>query len=122
MGKTRQCIFCGQTYEYCNHCKDSNKYPEWRFNFDSEKCHDLYDVVAGYGMGVKTIKDVKDVLDKYDVSDYSIFSKGLQTKLEELVPQKKVEVEAEKKEDKNNFVPRKDKKKYNFERRVNTEE
>lgn len=124
MGKTRKCIFCGKVYEYCPHCRNNSNEPEWKFNFDSEKCHDIYDVVAGYGMGVKTIKDVKNVLDKYNVSDYSIFSKGLQLKLEELAPQKKVETEikSDKKEDKNNFVSRKDKKKYNFERRVSTEE
>lgn len=124
MAKLRRCIFCGNEYEYCNHCKDSAKYPEWKFNFDTEKCHDLYDVIAGYNMGIKTIEDVKSILDKYEVTDYSIFSKKLQDKLNELVPQeeKKTEVvESEKKED--NFVSRKMKKnKYNFERRVNTEE
>lgn len=122
MAKLRRCIFCGNEYEYCNHCKDSAKYPEWKFNFDTEKCHDLYDVIAGYNMGIKTIEDVKSVLDKYEVTDYTIFSKKLQDKLNELVPQKEGKKDEEKKD---NFESRKMKKnnnKFNFERRVSTEE
>lgn len=130
MAKTRQCIFCGNEYEYCPHCSNSNKYPNWMFNFDTEKCHDLYEVVAGYNMGIKTIEDVKSALDKYEVTDYTIFSKKLQDKLKELVPQKKEEKsETEKKPEiskkDNNFKPRDMKKnnnKFNFERRANTEE
>lgn len=116
MAKQRKCIFCGAEYEYCNHCKNSDKYPEWMFNFDSQKCYDLYDVVAGYNMGIKTAEDVKSILDKYEVSDYKIFSKKLQDKLNELVPVKKEE-KTEKvktqnfpKKD-NNFKPREVKKK-----------
>lgn len=129
MAKERKCIFCGSTYEYCNHCKNNDKYPAWMFNFDTEKCHDLYEVVAGYNMGIKTIEDVKSVLDKYEVSDYTIFSKKLQDKLNEVVPQKKEEkIEPEKSQipnkKENNFKPREMKKnnKSKFERRVNTEE
>lgn len=125
MARTRNCIFCGETYTFCPHCSDSNKYPSWKFNFDSEKCHDLYEVVAGYNMGVNTIEDIKNTLDKYNVTDYSIFSKKLQDKLNELVPQKKDEpevkdeVDGEKKE--SGYIPRKIKKN-GFERRVSVKE
>lgn len=97
MAKERSCIFCGQKYEYCPHCSDSSKYPTWKFNFDTEKCHDLYEVVAGYNMGVNTINDVKKTLDKYGVTSYSMFSKKLQDKLNELVPAKKKEESESKK-------------------------
>lgn len=125
MARIKNCIFCGTAYEYCGHCSDSNKYPSWKFNFDSEKCHDLYEVVAGYNMGVNTIEDIKNTLDKYNVTDYSIFSKKLQDKLNELIPQKKDEpetkdeVDEEKKEEK--YIPRKIKKN-GFERRVSVKE
>ena len=122
MAKLRRCIFCSTEYEYCPHCSDSSKYPEWKFNFDTEKCHDLYDVIAGYNMNVKTIEDVKSILDKYEVTDYTIFSKKLQDKLNELVPQKEEKKDEGKKD---NFESRKMKKnnnKFNFERRVSTEE
>jgi hypothetical protein len=114
MAKQKTCIFCGKTYEYCPHCQNDQKYPNWKFNFDSEKCHDLYDVVAGYGMGIKTVEDIKKVLDKYEVTDYTIFSKKLQDKLNELIPQKQDKPEnSEKKE--NSFTHKM--KKNNFEKR-----
>lgn len=125
MAKIRHCIFCGAEYEYCPHCSDSSKNPSWKFNFDTERCHDIYDVMAGYSMGIKTIEDIKTILDKYEVTDYSIFSSNLQAKLNELIPQKEEEsknVEEEKKDEAP--VSRRIKKnKYNnLERRVGTEE
>lgn len=131
MSKERKCIFCGKTYLYCNHCQDYINEPKWKFNFDSEKCHDLYEVIGGYNMGIKTIENVKNELDKYNVTDYSIFSKKLQDALNGVTPQKKEEIsKPEKKEEKpepekvskkdNNFKSKKNK--YNFERRANAEE
>lgn len=143
MAKERQCIFCGNTYEYCPHCGQYSKEPGWKFNFDSEKCHDLYEVIAGYNIGIKTIEDVKKVFNKYEVTDYSIFSKKLQDALNGVISQKKeesyksdkkeenskVETKEEKVEpEKKSEVPKKDnnfkskKNKYNFERRANAEE
>lgn len=143
MSKERTCIFCGQKYQYCNHCREYANEPKWKFNFDSEKCHDLYEVIGGYNIGVKTIEDVKSTLNKYEVTDYSIFSKKLQDALNGVIPQNKEESsESEKKEEnskvetkeekvepeKKSEVPRKDnnfkskKNKYNFERRANAEE
>lgn len=130
MAQEKKCLFCGNHYTYCNHCPDSNKYPDWMFNFDTEKCHDLYEAIGGYNLGVKTIDDVKTVLDKYNITDYSTFSDKVKGKLEDLIPQKKEEkAEPEKKIENpkkdNNFKPRDTKKnnnKFNFERRANTEE
>lgn len=116
MAKERECIFCGKKYEYCPHCSDTNKYPEWMFNFCSEKCHDIYDAVAGFNMGIKTVDDIKKVLKKYSVEDYSIFSKRLQDILNEGTIKKENDIEIRK----NNSVSRK--KKHNFERRDSIEE
>lgn len=129
MAKERKCIFCGKTYEYCGHCKEYSNEPEWKFNFDSEKCHDLYEAVAAYKIGVGTIENVKATLDKHNVVDYSIFSKGLQDELKKLEPKTETkeindEVKNEPKKGEvyihNKF--KKSNKKYDNERRVNTEE
>ena len=56
------------------------------FNFDSEKCYDLYQVIGGYNMGIKTRDDVKAVLEKHNITDYSQFSSGLQKILNDLFP------------------------------------
>lgn len=134
MAKLRSCIFCGKTYEYCNHCKQNSNSPAWMFNFDSEKCHDLYDVIAGYNIGIKKIEDVKAVMDKYNVTDYSEYSEKLQNELKSLnTNSEKAEetsedktkddnVKESKPEHYNSYKSKKMNKRYNFERRDNTEE
>lgn len=134
MAKLRSCIFCGKTYEYCNHCKQNSNSPAWMFNFDSEKCHDLYDVIAGYNIGIKKIEDVKAVMDKYNVADYSEYSEKLQNELKSLnTNSEKAEetsedktkddnVKESKPEHYNSYKSKKMNKRYNFERRDNTEE
>ena len=127
MSKERVCIFCQKIYSYCPHCSDKSQ-PAWKFNFDTEKCYSLYDAVAGYNMGVKTIDEVKEVLDKYEVTDYSIFSQRLQDKLNEIVPKKKAEEKAEVKEEEvvkpnyNNKFKKSFNKKYDAEKKVETTE
>ena len=127
MAKERTCIFCGQKYEYCPHC-NNNSEPAWKFNFDSEKCYSLYDVVAGYNMGVKTIDEVKEVLNKYEITDYSIFSQKLQDRLNEKKKKKTVEKTIEVKEDEvakpnyNNKFKKNFNKKYDAEKKAETTE
>lgn len=99
MSQNRTCIFCGKEYQYCPNCRDYSSYPGWMINFDSEKCHDLYNVVAGYNIGIRKIEEVKATLDKYNVTDYSIFTKALQEKLSGVSSEKKEEVSSEKKEE-----------------------
>lgn len=84
MAKEKKCIFCGKSYIYCPSCKEYSKYPEWMASFDSERCHDLYEAIGGYNIGVKTKDDVKAVLDKHGIVDYSEFSEKLQNKLESM--------------------------------------
>jgi len=44
MAKLRTCLVCGAKYKYCNSCGDYNPEETWRFLFDNEKCHDIYDI------------------------------------------------------------------------------
>ena len=99
MSKERTCIFCGQKYQYCPNCKDYSSEPAWKFNFDTEKCHDLYNVIAGYNIGNRSIEDVKTTLNKYNVTDYSIFPKAFQEKLSNNVSDKKEETKEQSKEE-----------------------
>ena len=98
MAKEKVCLFCGQSYQYCPNCREYDSYPKWMAEFDTERCHDLYTVISGYNLGLKTKDDVKMVLDKHNVTDYSIFSTKLQNKLRDMFPannSKEIEVEAE---------------------------
>lgn len=99
MSKERTCLFCQKSYQYCPNCKDYSSEPAWKFNFDTEKCHELYKVIAGYNIGVRPIEDVKATLNKYGVTDYSIFSKALREKLSEDTSEKKEEPKVETKEE-----------------------
>lgn len=136
MAKERFCIFCQKPYSYCPSCNNKSE-PSWKFNFDTERCHDLYDVIAGYNIGIKKIEDVKAVMDKYNVTDYSEYSEKLQNELKNLnTNSEKTGAAEEASEDKakddnaeeskpehyNPYKSKKMNKKYNFERRVNTEE
>ena len=127
MAKERQCIFCGRSYQYCPTCAEDSRYPKWMFNFDTEKCHDLYEAVGGYNIGVKTKEDIKAVLDKYNITDYSEFADGLRKKLENLFPVKKqketvADTETEQAEEK--YIPRRNRRynKNNTEDVANTDE
>jgi L-rhamnose mutarotase len=131
MAKERKCLFCQNSYVYCGHCREYQKYPEWMALFDTEKCYDLYNAVGGYYAGINTIEDVKKALDKHNVTDYSIFSKGLQDKIKALDSPKKEEPKVEPKVDKEETVKKnnggfnnmkKTNKKYDYGRRVNNEE
>lgn len=93
MAKERQCIFCGKTYTYCPTCNDYSNYPKWMFNFDTEKCHDLYDAIGGYNIGVKTKDDVKAVIDKYNITNFSQFSPKIKNAFNKLFPKKKEIIE-----------------------------
>ncbi len=84
MAKERNCIFCGKSYQYCPNCGEYNSLPKWMYNFDSEKCHDLYEVIGGYNIGKKTKEDIQQVLIKHNITDYSQFSQKLQNKLNTL--------------------------------------
>lgn len=86
MAKTRKCIFCGREYEYCPNCNDYSRYPKWMFNFDDEKCHELYNIIGAYNIGLKTKEDIKTVLDKYNITDYSVFNKSVTDRLNSIFP------------------------------------
>ena len=126
MARQRKCIFCGKSYQYCPNCGDDKRYPEWMFNFDTEKCRDLYEVLAGYNMEIKTVSDVKTVLDKYEVTDYSGFYPKLQEELRKFrVPTKDNTTkkdDVEKKDDVIESNKTKKNNKFNFNGRANTKE
>lgn len=40
----RKCLVCGKIYEYCKGCNYET--PSWKSIFDSQNCHDIFEVVA----------------------------------------------------------------------------
>lgn len=81
MGKQRTCISCGKKYDYCPNCGNFSKYPKWMTEFCSEECKEVFNIISGYNIGVKSDDDVKKVISKYNVNDYSKFSGSIQNTL-----------------------------------------
>lgn len=44
----RQCTICSSTYQYCPNCSDFDRLPRWMDAYCSERCKEIYNIVAGY--------------------------------------------------------------------------
>lgn len=100
MSKTRTCIACQNSYQYCPHCGDYARYPKWMNEFDTEACKELFNVISGYNMGIFEKNDVKKVVDKYEIKDFSVYKESIANKLNELFSEPVVEVANEISEEK----------------------
>ena len=94
MSKIRECICCSKSYRYCPSCGEYVNYPIWMAEFDSDVCHEIFNVVSGYNMGVMTKSDVKKVIDKFKIKDFSIFKDSIANKLNELFSKEEIKTES----------------------------
>ena len=92
MSKTRICIACQNSYQYCPNCGDYVRYPKWMNEFDTEACKELFNVISGYNMGLFKKDDVKKVVDKYEIKDFSVYKESIANKLNELFSEPVIEV------------------------------
>lgn len=115
MSKTRTCIACQNSYQYCPHCGDYARYPKWMNEFDTEACKELFNVISGYNMGIFKKDDVKKIVDKYEIKDFSAYKESIANKLNELFSEPVVEVanEISEEETVSSFNRRKSNKKKN---------
>lgn len=44
----RSCSVCSSTYQYCPNCSDFDRLPRWMDAYCSERCKEIYNIVAGY--------------------------------------------------------------------------
>lgn len=95
MSKVRECICCSKSYRYCGNCGEFAQYPSWMAEFDSEVCHEVFNVISGYNMGVMTKDDIKKVIDKFNIRDFSVFKDSISSKLNKLFPIEPVEEKSE---------------------------
>ena len=93
MNKNRICLCCGTAYRYCPTCGQDARKPKWMLNFDEEACKELFNVISGFNMGIKSKDQVEAVLDQYQITDFSKYSEGIQKVLNDLFPKKKVKEE-----------------------------
>jgi len=94
MSKERICRACLKSYRYCPNCGEYAKFPRWMNDFDTDVCHEIFNVISGYNMGIMTKENVKNIVDKYEIKDFSIFKESIANKLKELFPVEEVKSES----------------------------
>ena len=86
MGKlNRTCIICGKKYSYCNNCQSDANKPTWYFIFDSQNCHDIYEVCTQYRDKEITIAQAYEKISKLDISNIKNFADATRIQIEEIL-------------------------------------
>ena len=86
MGKlNRTCIICGKKYSYCNNCQSDANKPTWYFIFDSQNCHDIYEVCTQYRDKEITVAQAYEKISKLDISDIKNFAESTRKQIEEIL-------------------------------------
>lgn len=84
MAYERQCICCGKTYQYCPHCGSFSNHPKWMFNYDTESCNELFNIISAYNMKVVGKDEVLTVVKKYNITDFAKYKPSIKKVLAEL--------------------------------------
>lgn len=82
----RICCICGASYSFCPVCnsEDVGK-PSWYFIFDSENCHDIYEVCVGYRDKVLSAKEAYERISKLDISGLEDFNVTTAGQIKEII-------------------------------------
>ena len=83
MATKRICICCKKEYEYCPSC--GNKSQPWKFNYDTEECRDLFNVLSGYNMGLMGLEKVKEVVKQYNITDLNKYKEPIRNMLNKIL-------------------------------------
>ena len=90
MGKknNRICCICGKEYHFCPTCSEDYNKPTWYAIFDTERCHDIYEICTNYRDGIITIENAKERLSKFDLSDLENFAEATKNQIKEILSYK----------------------------------
>ena len=102
----RTCVICGQNYSYCPTCGADAGKPTWYFIFDSENCHDIYEVCTQYRDNVIDAETANDLISKLNLDKIEDFAEVTRLQIQEIIKLHEelnipVKVEEEKTEVKN---------------------
>ena len=66
--KTRKCLSCATSYEYCPDCSRVDRLaPAWKSQFCSEHCATLWTTLTKFGMSMLTKSEAKDIIASLDL-------------------------------------------------------
>jgi len=93
MGKrnNRECIICKTPYHYCPTCGEDSGKPSWYHIFDSQNCHDIYEVCTQYRDKIIDAETAYNLISKLDLSKIDAFAESTRLQIEEI---KKIHEEA----------------------------
>ena len=87
--KTRNCIVCGQEYEYCSNCKRHASLPAWMAIYHDENCRNIMNIATEYMAGNITKAEAKAQLDGCDLSNKKNFKPSVAKAVDEICSTKK---------------------------------
>lgn len=73
--KTRKCLSCATSYEYCPDCSRVDRLaPAWKSQFCSEPCATLWATLTKFGMSMLTKSEAKEIISSLDLKpiDYYV--------------------------------------------------
>lgn len=82
MSEKRKCLCCGKEYDYCPNCGKAST--PWKFNFDTEACKELFNIISAYNMKIANDDAIQKILDKYSITDFSIYKENIKNILNSL--------------------------------------
>lgn len=89
----RICIICQNPYHYCPNCGEDAGKPTWYFIFDSERCHDIYDICTSYRDNIIDIKTAYERLSKIDLKDLDVVE-STRAQIDEIMSCKQNEIKS----------------------------
>lgn len=82
MANKRNCIICGKVYDYCPTCR--TKKPAWMALFDSETCHEIYDIISDYNFKRIDKTEAKSRLNTIKIKSSKGYNNAIKTVLDEI--------------------------------------
>lgn len=67
------CYLCGKEYQYCSNCRDFRTQPAWKNMFDTEDCHEIFNISTQFAQGYLSKEEAKEKLKKHDLSNMTSF-------------------------------------------------
>lgn len=87
------CILCGKKYSFCNRCEEYDHLPRWMAIYCSENCKDIFNIISGYNMKLKTKEEAANALGKCNLSKKDQFNKACQGYINEILDTKEETVQ-----------------------------
>ena len=87
MGKrdNRKCIICQTSYHYCPTCGEDAGKPTWYHIFDSENCHDIYEVCTQYRDKVISAETAYDLISQLNLDKIEDFAESTKVQIQEII-------------------------------------